>query len=313
MKRGILLLMLIIVSCKNESSESSRLAILISKDSEIKHEEYFNGNSKKKLLNIQSITKSIISLLIGIAIEDGLIANENVTISKYFPELAPGNKSITIKHLLNHTSGIEWNGYVEHEEFLKAENQTNYVLGKKNIHQVGLEYNYNSGGTHLLSAILTQVSGRSTLEYAQEKLFIPLSINEFNWKKLNDGIYGGAGFSLEMLPNDLIKIGSLFLEGQGESSLVSKEWIDKSRNENLKKKTKWGLRNSKHGYGWYSSTVNKEKVIYSMGYGVQFILILPDSEMIIVTAHNHETPKGIEQQVDFLRETLPKLIEKYGS
>ena len=189
------------------------------------------------------------------------------------------------------------------------------MLAKELVEEPGTSYNYNSGGTHLLSVILTQASGKSTLIYAQEKLFSPLGIKKVNWEKLEDGHYDGAGFSLELLPKDLIKIGSIFLQAQQnkDTNIASARWITKINNDDLKKETKWGLRNSHHGYGWYSTVMDHQRILYSMGYGGQFILIVPDKELVMVTTHNHDTPDGIDQQVDFLRETFPDLIKQYGS
>lgn len=311
MKKISILLCLLMLGCKNDSSEKNILSILLSKDSQLEYEEYFNGGHKDQLVNIQSISKSIITILIGQAIDEGLIESEDEPISKYFPDIADHKNSITIRHLLNHTSGIEWKGYLEHEAFKTATSQTEYVLGKELQHKPGEVYNYNSGGTHLLSVILSTVSAKSTLEYAHEKLFDPLNINMIEWGKLNGGYHDGAGFSLKMLPTDLIKIGELLLTEKTNEQVVSKSWKDKMLNHKLKKNTKWGLRNSTHGYGWYAA--NKGKILYSMGYGGQFILVHPEKNMIIVSTHNHDTPDGIDQQVDFLNETLPILIDKYGS
>jgi len=313
MKKLSILLFLILLGCQNDYSEKSILSILISKDGQIEYEEYFNGKTSDELVNVQSITKSIISLLIGIAIDEGIIENEDISISKYFHELKEGKELISIKHLLNHTSGLEWKGYLEHEAFKNASSQTAFVLNKKLKDKPGEVYNYNSGETHLLSVILSKVSGKSTLEYAIEKLFEPLEIKKIKWDRLNDGHNDGAGFSLSMLPSDLIKIGEIFLEEQTSGKLVSKSWKDKMLNDEVKKKTKWGLRKSKHGYGWYSSKTKEGKILYSMGYGGQFILILPNTKMIIVSTHNHDTANGIKQQVDFLNETLTLLIDKFGS
>jgi len=314
MNKFPLLFILLLLGCKNESSEKNVASIIVGNDSELKYEEYFNGSAAGELMNVQSITKSIISILIGQAIDEGIVQNERITLGNYFPDISTDKKSITIEHLLNHTSGIQWEGFLEHEKFLKSKNPTDYVLAKKIENEPDMIYNYNSGGTHLLSAILTKASGRSTLEYAQEKLFTPLGINKVTWGKLNDGVYDGAGFSLEMFPKDLIKIGSIFLkESNNTEKLISNNWLQKMTSQDLKKETKWGVKNSKHGYGWYSSYDKNQKILYSMGYGGQFIFVLPDKELVIVSTHEHDTPRGIEQQVDFLKETFPELLEKYGS
>lgn len=293
---------------------------LISKNGKIIFEEYYNGKTKDSLCDVQSLTKGLMSILVGIAIDKGYIKNMDQPIEKYFPNefknLTNKKKSvITIKHLLNQTSGLSWKGYLEHQEWLESKDPISFVLKKKLENNPGEKYNYNSGATHLLSAIISRAYGNSTLEFANEFLFRDLNIHSVNWQKRNKGYYDGSGLGLKMKPIDLMKIGQL-LEANGNwngKQLVSKEWVQKLFNKNQKSSTQWGLRNSKHGFCWYQSEFNGDKIDYGMGYGGQFIIMIPDKKLIIVTTYNHDTPNGIEQQTKFLNAKLPKLIEKYGS
>ncbi|NAY91104.1 serine hydrolase [Muricauda sp. JGD-17] len=293
---------------------------LISKNGEIVFQEYYNGKTIDSLCDVQSLTKGLMSILIGIAIDKEYIKDVDEPIVKYFPNefknLTDTKKNtITIKHLLNQTSGLSWKGYLEHEEWLNNEDPISFVLKKDLENNPGEKYNYNSGATHLLSVIISRVSGKSTLEFANEFLFDDLNIYSTNWQKRNKGYYDGSGLGLKMKPIDLMKIGQL-LEKNGDWNglqLVSKEWIQKMFDENEKSSTEWGLKNSKHGFCWYQSEFKRNKIDYGMGYGGQFIIMIPDKELIIVTTHNHDTPNGIEQQMKFLNTKLPKLIEKYGS
>ena len=307
-----------LLGCSSDHSEKNIYSLVVSKNGKLVKEEYYNGKKKTDKLNVQSITKSIISLLTGIAIDKGFIESEETLVSQYFPEspfFSDENKNhITVKHLLNHTAGFDWKGYKEHKGFLNSDQSYEFVLEKNLVANPGASYNYNSGGTHLLSVILTKATGMSTLEFANKYLFNPLAITSIEWKKLNDGYYDGAGLGLSMNSNDLLKIGQLVLnKGTFNSNqLISKTWMNKSFDESMKNNTKWGLRKSKHGFGWYSKTKDDEQILYSMGYGGQFIFILPTTELIIVTTHNPDVPTGIEQQVDFIVETFPALIEEFG-
>ncbi len=318
MKKIVLVLILFInfTGCSSEQSEKNIYALLVSEGDKLVKEEYFNGKQKTDLLNVQSVTKSIVSLLIGLAIDKGFIKNEETFLYEYFPDEpyfdTEQKKSITIKHLLNHTSGIEWNGYLEHAAFLKSSEPFKYVLQKEMVDHPGEVYNYNSGGTHLLSLIISKSTGMSTLEFADENLFQPLGCAPVRWEKLNDGYYDGAGFGLSMQAQDLLKIGQLLLDkGKWNTTpLIPAHWISKTYDEGLKKGTKWGLRQSKHGYGWYSKTKGDKQILYAMGYGGQFIFIIPSEDMVIVSTHNHDTPDGIAQQVDFIKETFPPLLKE---
>lgn len=116
-----------------------------------------------------------------------------------------------------------------------------------------------------------------------------------------------------MQANDLLKIGQLVLnKGQWNGqSLIAEQWINKSLNPTLKMKSAFGLPRSKHGYCWYTTERNGTQLHYGMGYGGQFIFLFPSEDLVIVTTHNHDTPDGIPQQVQFLTQYLPSLINNY--
>lgn len=321
----IIALILATVSCNGikkdsaSTNEDTIYSTIISKNGQIVFEDYYNGKTKDSLCDVQSLTKGIISILVGISIDKGYIKNVDEPIESYFPEtfktLTDKRKSkITIKHILNQTSGLAWEGYSEHEAWLKIEDPISFVLQKKLESEPGKSYNYNSGATHLLSVIISRATGKTTLEFANDALFTPLDINEVDWQKRNKGHYDGSGLGLKMKPIDLMKIGQL-LEKKGtwnNTALISEQWIEKLFDGNEKSATRWGLRNSQHGFCWYQSKFEGNNVNYGMGYGGQFIIMIPHESLIIVTTHNADTPDGIEQQVEFLNGKLPELIQKYG-
>ncbi|MEW7277561.1 serine hydrolase [Aquimarina sp. 2201CG1-2-11] len=292
---------------------------LISKKGKIVFEEYYNGKSKDSLCDVQSLTKGLMSIFVGIAIDKQYITDVDDPIKKYFPDEFENltNKSketITIRHLLNQTSGLSWKGYLEHEAWKQSSNPVSFVLEKNLENEPGTAYNYNSGATHLLSVIISKATNMTTLEFANETLFKHLHIDLVDWKKRNDGYYDGSGLGLKMKPGDLMKIGQL-LEKNGvweKEQLVSKKWIEKLFDIDEKSETKWGLKNSKHGFCWYKANFEGTEIEYGMGYGGQFIILIPNKELIFVVTHNHDTPNGIEQQIKFLNRKLPKLIAKYG-
>lgn len=317
----LLTLIVSVISCKETTTKENYIfSTLVSKKEKIVFEKYYNGKTKDSLCNIQSLTKGLMSILVGIAIDKNYIKSIDEPIEKYFPSefknLTDGRKkTITIKHLLNQTSGLSWKGYLEHKEWLSSNDPISFVLKKSLESTPGKRYNYNSGATHLLSVIITKATGKSTLEFANEFLFHPLKIHSIDWEKRNKGYYDGAGFGLKMKPIDLMKIGQL-LQKNGNwdgTIIVSKEWIEKLFDKKEKWNTKWGLKNSKHGFCWYNSKVHKNQIHYGMGYGGQFIILVPNRELVIVATHNHDTPSGIEQQRKFLNRILPKLIKKYSS
>lgn len=307
-------------SVKEEAPISDGIySILVSKNNQIVFEEYYNGKTAENASNIQSLTKGLLSILIGIAIDKKFIKSEEETIHTYLPEEFKNLKdkrkeSITIKDILNQTSGLSWKGFLEHQNWITSKNPIAFVLQKDLENTPGEKYNYNTGATHLLSAIISKSTGQTTLEFAKEHLFIPLGITKVNWEKRNDGNYDGGGLGLEMKPKDLIKLGQL-LDNNGyynSTEIVSKQWVEKLLDVDKKLPTDWGLNNSKHGFCWYQAQLNGDRMEYGMGYGGQFILIVANKNLVIVATHNHDTPNGIEQQIKFLNQKLPVLINEYG-
>ena len=290
-------------------------ALLISKEGNLLQEQYFNGQSEDSLFHVQSLAKGLMSMLIGMVIDQGLIENEDVRIEQYLPAYfegieEAGKREITIAHLLNQTSGLSWKGYLEHEDWLSSEDPITYVLQKELQHQPGTVYNYNSGASHLLSAIIAKASGQSVQEFAERYLFNPLGISEYDWAIRNDGHQDGSGLGLKMKAADLLKLGQLLAnDGYWEGkSLLSSAWIDKLFDEGKKKETAWGIRGSSHGFCWYKAQFQGEIIDYGMGYGGQFIFLVRDKGLLIVCNHNHDTPKGIEQQIGFIYKRLPALL-----
>lgn len=292
-------------------------ATLVAKKGEVVMEEYYNGQTPDSLSDVQSLTKGLMSILIGIAIDKGHIESVDEPIIKYLPKrldtLSAEKQAITIRHLLNQTSGLLWKGYLEHEAWMNSEDPIGYVLNKPLIAPPGTEYNYNSGATHLLSVILSEATASSTLQFANKHLFDDLQINQLAWTMRKQGYYDGSGLGLKMKPQDLLKIGEL-LAARGQwngKQLISEEWINAMFDEANKRPTDWGLPNSTHGYCWYKANFQGLSIDYGMGYGGQFIILIPEKELVIVATHNHDTPDGIDHQIAFLHRQLPQLIASY--
>ena len=299
-------------------ANEGQYALLIKKKGTTVFEKYYNEADKTKLCNVQSLTKSIMSLLVGIAIDQGKIPNEDQYIQGYFPNIFAALKDerkqqIAIKDLLNQTAGLEWKGYKEHGTWLESETPNRFVLTKQLLTRPGKAYFYNSGATHLLSPILAKATGKSVLEFAQENLFTPLGITNVKWEVRKDGNHDGSGLGLWMKAEDLLKIGQLVLNkgNWNGQQIIAEQWIEKSLNPDLKLKAAFGLPRSKHGYCWYSTERNGLQMHYGMGYGGQFIFLFPSEDLVIVTTHNHDTADGIDQQVQFLTNYLSGLVKNY--
>lgn len=236
----------------------------------------------EKPSKVYSITKSIVSILIGIMVDKGLIKNIHETIQKYFPEIEefndPQKKEITIFHLLTMTSGLQVG------KFQASKNWVKFILGQPMIHKPGSTFQYNSGDSHLLSAIIQKISGISTASFADKYLFRPLGINKYTWQRDPQGINGG-GFSISLNLEDMVKIGLLFLnEGRFNSNqVISSNWIIQAKSPYKQTTiTKEGT----YGYGYqlwtYENTNTLIDYYYANGIFGQYIFIVPKLNIMVV-------------------------------
>ncbi|PFR25049.1 6-aminohexanoate hydrolase [Bacillus cereus] len=262
-------------------------AFLVYQHGELTTKYYKTPECAHTLYKINSITKSIVSMLIGIAIDKGYISDIHTSIASWIPNVPEEKKELTLYHLLTMTTGEEWkefgNGVVFPNDFVESEDWIKYILQKPLIEEMGTKMNYNSGSSHLLSYILQVATGKTTEQFAREHLFHPLHITEYEWQQDPQGIYVG-GFGMKMKAKDLLKIGLLCLQNgywNGER-IISSRWIEESSEAHFMTYEHVGA----YGYHWW--VVDHERfhipycIYFAMGYGGQYIIIVPKLELVAV-------------------------------
>lgn len=272
-------------------------SLLINYKGKTVFERYYNGFTKSKLNNLKSITKSITSLLIGIAIDNDLIENDNEKISDLLPELFtkkvdPQKKDITLKHALTMSAGFQWNNYGGklRSGWDKSSEPTKYLINKVPLkEEPGKVWNYNSALSHLLSDIIKKHSGGGTRSFAEKYLFEPLGIKNITWQKRADGNEMGNS-ELMMTPRDLVKIGLLMIqegEWKGEQ-IVSEEWIEESTEKYFDGFERIGG----YGYQWHTRKFNNYESFMAVGWGGQFIIVIPELELVVVNTSKWNVSKS---------------------
>jgi CubicO group peptidase (beta-lactamase class C family) len=231
--------------------------------------------------------------LIGIAIDKGILASEDLTIGNYLHTLVdtlePAKADITIRNLLTMTSGLDGNdipNVSEYNNWYNAPNQVQYTLGKLFIHQPGQVFGYNTGACHLASVILTRAAESATLRFAEQHLFQPLGISQYAWGVDRQGNTNG-GAALSLTPRDMLKIGQLYLgKGMyGGVRVVSEAWVVKSTTFQI---TTNNAQPFGPGYGylwWIGSTARQHSYFFANGYGGQFLVVAPDLKLIVVATN----------------------------
>ena len=278
-------------------------SILIVRNGYLTYEEYPSGlYDENSPHNIYSCTKSIISALIGIAIGEGYINSVNDYLINYFPNRTINNldsqkQAITLKHLLTMTSGLKWDDSVNYYEMTFRSDWVQYILDCPMDAQPGMAWNYNTGGSHLLSAILQIVTPNGTLAYAKSHIFEPLNITNYIWFTDNYGIpIGGTG--LRLTPRDMAKFGFLYLHDGywNGSQLIPPNWVRESQ------KTYWNLQFEEHqglGYGYQWWIYKWAHAYAAIGAYKQYIMVVEDLNLVIAVNCNTDFP-FINIIVDFV-------------
>ena len=294
-------------------------SIVVSRDNHIVYEKYFNGATKDDLRNDQSLTKDICSLLIGIAIDKGYIHSVDEKISRWFPELNKDTdarkRTITIRELMNQASGLyheQLGTMTGIGDFLALSDPSGYTLHAPMVGDPGREWRYNNAATHLLSLIITRSTGMNTLDFAEKYLFGPLGIQNVSWMKMKDGYYDGSGLlSIRLRTCDLIKIGSLLLQKGRYAGrmIVSPKWIDSILRPTAPYNADWGFQGSTYALCWYHARAYGVEITYGMGWGGQFLVVIPTLRAVVAVNESVADFHAIAQSTLFITKIFPALLK----
>jgi CubicO group peptidase (beta-lactamase class C family) len=244
-------------------------------------------------VNVRSITKCVTGTLVGMAIDDGLLALDS-TIGDIIPELIPASAdprtaSITLKNVLTMSSGWAWDIGADWSTLMAASNWTELTLGLPVVYEPGTFYAYNTGGSHLLGVITQQVVGEDLADYADRRLWQPLNISKPKWRRSPEGIVSG-GSGVELTPRDVARFGLLSLrDGQwGDQSLVSPGWFPEATRFHIQ-----GDSTGFAGYGyqwWVVDYENGFHAWFGLGFGSNYLYVVPALDLVIVVLKGFETP-----------------------
>jgi CubicO group peptidase (beta-lactamase class C family) len=298
-------------------------SVILLRNGFIVYEKYYNGYNINDTHHVASVTKSVVSALIGIAIDKGYIKSIDQKIIDFFPEynFSGANflhkRIINIQHILNMTAPFSWKtnlfGFEPLDRFRRQKNWINFILdilGKNG--KIG-KFQYSSVGVHLLSAIISKTTGMCSREFANKFLFEPTgmkTIPEFKMKSFHlDDVFGKnvrgwihdpqgitiGGWGLTITPRDMARFGLLYLNnGKWENKqIISEEWIKNSTAmipgkqiflEKLNKNSANISFLDKYGYLWWGFEINKISGFTAAGSGGNHIFCIPDKNIILVIA-----------------------------
>ena len=257
-------------------------SILVSVDGELLVEQYFHGAAPHRAANLKSASKSIISVLVGIALDQGHLDGIDTTVDRFFPEYLddPAKARITVEDLLTMRSGLETTSNRNYGRWVQSGNWVRHVLSRPLVSKPGSRMIYSTGNTHVLSALITRASGMDTHRFARRYLGDPMGISVPRWTTDPQGIYFG-GNEMSMTPRDMLAIGEMYLNcGRvGTRQIVSEEWVHTSI---MPHATRTRRPDRAYGYGWWVRDLYGYDAFYAWGYGGQFIYVVPGLRLVTV-------------------------------
>jgi len=276
-------------------------AFLVFKNDTLLFEKYFGTHKKETVSNSFSAAKTVVALLIGIAIEEGKIKSVDEPVGHYLPEFNEnGRNDITIRHLLQMAAGFDWeesgsNPISEAAEAYYGDDLYGLVTRQHVVEKPGTKFNYQSGDSQILGFILQKATGKSISEYTEEKLWKPMGAgHQAFWSLDKENGDEKAFCCIYATPRDFSLIGLLLLnEGKmGNQQIVPKWYI----NEMVKTpalETKENIRNLR--YGWHIWTYKNKgnPVYYCRGLKGQYIMAIPSKQLLVVRL-------GMEREDNFL-------------
>lgn len=248
-------------------------------------EYYAKGAGPARAANVKSVSKSIISALVGIAIERRILEGIKQPVARFFPGLTkdpdPRKARITVEDLLTMRSGLESTSFDNYGAWVRSRNWVTYVLSQPLVSEPGTTMEYSTGSTHLLSAMLTSATKGSTWTFLQQSLGTPLGFTFSQWPRDPQGIYFG-GNDMLMTPRQMAAFGQLYLNrgSVGDRQIVPASWVDASCTPRGRSRFN---PDQTYGYGWWMRDFAGRQGCFAWGYGGQYIMVFRDLDLVVVT------------------------------
>jgi CubicO group peptidase (beta-lactamase class C family) len=266
--------------------------VIVARNGEIIAERGYRGHRTTAATNIKSASKLVMSALVGIAIDKGVLEGTDQPIAPLLAAELPAQpdprlRQVTIGHLLSMQAGLGSTSGGRYGAWVSSRNWVRAALARPFDDEPGGRMIYSTGSTHLLSAILTRQGGRSSLQLARDWLGPLDGFQITSWTRDPQGIYMG-GNEMAMSPRSRLAFGELYRLGgvtpEGQR-LLSREWIETS----WQPRTQSRWTGDGYGYAWFSNRIAGQEVRYGWGYGGQMLYVVPGAELTVVMTSDEQT------------------------
>jgi CubicO group peptidase (beta-lactamase class C family) len=286
-------------------------SVVVARDGKIVAERGYHGGSPAASTNIKSASKSIISALVGIAIDKGLLEGPDQKIAPILKADLPASpdpriNDITIGNLLSMQAGLGRMSGPNYGRWVSSHNWVRFALAQPFDDAPGGTMLYSTASTHLLSAILTRVGGRPTLALARDWLGPIDGFRITAWERDPQGIYLG-GNQMAMSAHSLLAFGEVYRNGGKTADgrrIVSADWITRS----WQQRTNSRFSGDAYGYGWFGRQIGGEEVHFAWGYGGQMLYIVPSLQLTVAMVSVESGPSARNGYRDALHDLLAEII-----
>lgn len=265
-------------------------SLLIAVDGEPVYTQVIRGPALDQPVNIKSLSKTVLAAVTGAAVEQGLLrgADQSVTDLLTPPAAADSRVSeITVGHLLTMQAGLGRTSGPNYGQWVSSRNWVHYALTRPFVDEPGGTMLYSTGSYHILSAALTEHTGKDTLTLTRELLGEPLNIRIHPWPRDPQGIYFG-GNDMRLSPLALLQIGELYRNGGVANGrrVLSEDWVQSS----WQPITRSRFTNDPYGYGWFQTDLAGYTAWYGRGFGGQMLYVIPELDLTAVMISDPEPP-----------------------
>jgi CubicO group peptidase (beta-lactamase class C family) len=267
-------------------------SLLVARRGKLVAENYFGGADSSTVFDVRSVTKSVVSMLTGIAIHTSKIGNIDATVGTYVDTpyaLDAGDRAVTVRQLLTMTSRYQWHESDgnDYNNWVLSGDHVQFLLDRLQTDPAGT-FTYNSAAVNLLGLVLQNAAAKPLPEFAAEVLFEPIGITTVQWEALEPNMVN-AGSGIKMTATDLLRFGQLLLQRgrSGTQQVVPESWIDAGTAPQFGWRETYGAqRGTTYGYLWWVAQPPATVAIFAWGHGGQFAYVVPSLDLVVVaTTH----------------------------
>jgi CubicO group peptidase (beta-lactamase class C family) len=276
-------------------------SLLVARHGKLVAESYYGGADSSTVFDLRSVTKSVVSMLTGIAVQSGKLPSVEATVGAYIDapySLDANDRAVTVRQLLTMSSRYQWNENSgdDYNQWVLSNDHVQFLLDRRQTDPAGT-FTYNSAAVNLLGLVLQDAVAKPLPDFANEVLFQPIGVTTVQWEQLEPDMVN-AGSGIKMTATDLLRFGQLLLQRgrSGTRQIVPESWIDAGTTPQYTWRETYGAqRGTTYGYLWWVAQPPATTAAFAWGFGGQFAYVVPSLDLVVVATTQWQ---GISAEVN---------------